>query len=316
MNNFSAPSYDLTHIVNQNRNHFENLKSANLLILGGTGFIGRWLIQTLIKANLELNMEMTIIVVARDAQKAQEMFGRDQVQTKSVSEFMNEGFPISNSVDFSHVIFAATPAGESSEINEFEILGLLLQALKLGTLGKSIPSFLHLSSGAAGFPSGSGTYADLKRKIELIIEEYNSNGLVLGSNPRIFATYGPGLPMKDKYAIGNFMLDGMSGKSIHVRGNPSTLRSYIYISDLVSSLLELLIEPEITRIDIGSPEAISMQELAETISREFGERKIIFQNVEQDPSIYIPDSKYLRANTADVSLVEGVRKWRVWAEST
>lgn len=316
MNAFFAPSQDLTQIVNQNRTHFENLRNANLLILGGTGFIGRWLTQTLSKANLELNLEMHIIVVARDAQKAQKMFGRDQVQIKSVSEFMDNRFSVTNSLDFSHVIFAATSTSEGSEINEVEILSLILQALNLSASGNSIPSFLHLSSGAAGFQSNSGKYAALKRKLELIVEEHNSNGLVLGSNPRIFTTYGPGLPLKDKYAIGNFMLDGISGKSIHVRGNPSTLRSYIYISDLVSSLLELLTHPEITRIDIGSSEAISMQELAETISREFGERRIIFQNVEQDPSIYIPDLRYLRANHANVSLSEGVRRWRVWAEST
>jgi nucleoside-diphosphate-sugar epimerase len=80
--------------------------------------------------------------------------------------------------------------------------------------------------------------------------------------------------------------------------------------------LALLVKPDISRIDLGGFEPISMKELAETMSAEFGGLEIIYENSNQIPSRYIPDPKYLRLVHQPISLVEGIKRWRIWAESS
>lgn len=316
MNSFVVPDQELAYIVNQNKSQFEYLRHANVLILGGTGFIGNWFSRALIMANHELNLQMRLVVVSRDKEKACQMFKSMNIETISLSEFMGQAFDASYKGHFSHIVFAATPTGQGIPIHMNEILGLLLRAIKLSASGKTKPSLIHLSSGAVSQDVVSGSYAVLKERIEKIVCEYNSNGLIAGSNPRIFSTYGPGLALEDKYAFGNFMLDSLSGSSITVKGNPSTTRSYIYISDLISALLALLVKPDISRIDLGGFEPISMKELAETMSAEFGGLEIIYENSNQIPTRYIPNPKYLRSVPQPISLVEGIKRWRIWAESS
>ena len=183
MNSFRVPTDDLNHILNQNRLEFEKLRYANILVLGGTGFIGNWLTQTLIRANNEYKLEARLVVMSRNVKMVEQMFGTHQVEALSVGDFMNKSFEIPHTRDFSHVIFAATPTGGRSEINESEILDLLLQVLDRVTATRKKPSFLHLSSGAAGLDLSGGVYAAIKSKIESIVKDFNSRELISGSNP-------------------------------------------------------------------------------------------------------------------------------------
>ena len=53
---------EILHTVNS----FENFRGSRILILGGTGFVGTWLISALLRANEVFSLNLSINVITRD----------------------------------------------------------------------------------------------------------------------------------------------------------------------------------------------------------------------------------------------------------
>lgn len=113
---------------------------------------------------------------------------------------------------------------------------------------------------------------------------------------RCFAFTGPYLNRRIHYAIGNFIQDCLDGKDIVIKGDGTPLRSYMYADDLVEWLFAVLERGEPGRpYNVGSPEGLSIRELAETVRKALGtENEIIVQGTpdpDQPPSVYVPVTK-------------------------
>ena len=57
---------DIQSIVDDIGFEWEQLAHANIFITGGTGFIGKWLLETLLAANHDLKLDLCITVLSRD----------------------------------------------------------------------------------------------------------------------------------------------------------------------------------------------------------------------------------------------------------
>ncbi len=240
--------------------------------------------------------------------------------------------------DYSHMVHAATPNLYPSLQN------ISVQDRVQSTLGierlidfssqfKVPPKFVYTSSGAVygNTPQRDGrfieqhlvkkmddeisVYRNEKIATELIVSEASNQGIVQGSNPRLFTFFGPGLLLDSKYAIGNFVLNGHQGREIIVKGNAGTRRSYLYPTDLVSWLIASLMNPTITPLHIGSELSISMENLANTVSKHCGFVPVKFTNEISLESSYVPETKNSREFLGvfeRVNLQDGISRWLTW----
>jgi dTDP-glucose 4,6-dehydratase/UDP-glucose 4-epimerase len=115
-----------------------------------------------------------------------------------------------------------------------------------------------------------------KRAAEYLCAYYaRAHGLDY-SVARCFSFVGPFLPLDIHYAIGNFIGQALFEDEITVKGDGSPLRSYLYMADLVSWLLTLLIRGGNAQIyNVGSDQVVSIRELAHLVRDIVSPQKIV-----------------------------------------
>ncbi len=132
---------------------------------------------------------------------------------------------------------------------------------------------------------------------------------------RCFAFVGPDLPLDVHFAIGNFIRDVLTAEAIVVNGDGLPLRSYMHQQDLAHWLTVLLERGAAGEAyNVGSPDAISVGELAHRVRDLLAPGKPVQVRAQGDPAAatrngYIPDVDKARALGLDLqwSLDDAIR---------
>jgi nucleoside-diphosphate-sugar epimerase len=83
---------------------------------------------------------------------------------------------------------------------------------------------------------------------------------------RCFSFVGPGLPLNQGYAVGNFVRDIVAGQSIRIKGDGKAIRSYLHPCDLVIWLLTILLKGNRGDVyNVGSDQKITIAKLAHLV---------------------------------------------------
>jgi nucleoside-diphosphate-sugar epimerase len=152
-------------------------------------------------------------------------------------------------------------------------------------------------------------YALGKRASELAIQNLGFEGLNV-SIARCFAFYGKYLPKEQHFAYGNFISAAEQGKTIEVYAKNRVFRSYMHADDMVHALMHVALDarPECPIYNVGSDEAIEIRDLAKKIAKEYN----VGVNIAdiQDDSIdrYVPEIKRLSKLKArnNLTIIENV----------
>ncbi len=337
------PAEDLIEIIDLSLNSLELLRDANILLSGGTGFIGKWLVCALQKANQELSLNLSISIVSRNIHAARNKFanfksGKINFIEADLSTYNKLDF--NSTVEFTHFIHAGvTVAKPVNHVEEISIENSSLNGAKifldLAKIQGNVPNFTHLSSGAVygrcnllegRFQEvaiqkeyeGISSYGRAKSDTEFLIGQYSESGFVNQANPRLFAFFGPGLPLDKQFAVGNFIQDALTSEAISVKGNADTIRSYMYPVDLITWLLATIASPTDRHINIGSPDPITIGDLAQAISAIAGNKKINYLNPNQEPTVYVPSVNNMASIynvKTTVTLEAGLDRWIKWLVS-
>ena len=57
---------DLDHVLQYTQSTWRQLRGKTILITGGTGFIGTWLVETLLHANEKLHLDVRLLILTRN----------------------------------------------------------------------------------------------------------------------------------------------------------------------------------------------------------------------------------------------------------
>ncbi|RKP59072.1 NAD-dependent epimerase/dehydratase family protein [Pararobbsia silviterrae] len=326
---------DLDAICDATGSAWSALRGARVFITGGTGFIGRWLLESLRHANRRFGLDAKATILTRNpgafAKKAPELaayegfdFVTGDVQTFS---FGHEAY--------NFMIHAATDA--SAALNEHNprlmydtIVNGTHRALEFADHHRAPMLFLssgavygqqpwemsHVSEDYTGGPKcndARNTYAEAKRAAEMLCAIFSKQNGVSVVTARIFALLGPFLPLGTHFAAGNFLRDAMDGKPVVVNGNGLPCRSYLYTSDLAAWLWRMLLEGRPGSVyNVGSEESVSVAELAEHVAQRVGtgEFKVLgAADTGWNPGRYVPDISAIQRDlgvTRTVSLDDAI----------
>ena len=279
---------DIAAIDRQLAPHWAELNGARIFMTGGTGFIGRWMLEALAASDCDAE----VVILSRDpaafAAKAPHLAQRFQFVAGDICDF------VAPSGGFTHVIHAATDA--SAHLNAHDprrmfdtIVTGTRNALDLA-VARGAGRMLFLSSGAVygaqpwdvehvgeewpGGPDPRNTksaYGEGKRAAELLCAIYGQQFGIDVVTSRIFALLGPLLSLDIHFAAGNFIRDAMAGRAIRIESAGTAVRSYLYVADLAAWLwLMLLRAPRGATWNMGSEEAVSIADLARRTSALLG----------------------------------------------
>lgn len=266
----SLPAADIDHILEQTRDVWRQLDGARIFITGGTGFFGRWLLETLVCAVDRLGVHVSAAVLTRSPErflaKAPHLAAHRAVSLVQgdVRWFV---FPDGR---FSHVIHGATDASpklnrERPEKMRNTIVDGTERVLQFSREA-GVKRLLFVSSGAVYQAAGSGSaYAEGKMAAEALCR---ASGVAC-SIARCFAFVGPHLPLDGHFAIGNFISDCLGGRPIEIRGDGTAVRSYLYAADLAVWLWTILADGAAgAAYDVGSERAVTIADLAKLVAAE------------------------------------------------
>jgi dTDP-glucose 4,6-dehydratase len=241
-------------------------------------------------------------------------------------------FPLS---DFDVVVNCATPSTAAGGANNVSQLYKTItegstELVNSLTKEDNLVRLVNLSSGAVTMlqseepPSDSlacpedhistpaGAYSHGKRFSEQVVSKATNEGFISGINLRLYAFAGPGIPLDQHFAAGNFMLNAIQRKRIAINGNPNTVRSYQYPTDLVRSILLAAGGVSTETLEVGSNEHVTMLGLATKISDITTKVSVSQGNTATPISKYYPTKKTISEST--ITLDEAIKRWWKWIE--
>jgi dTDP-glucose 4,6-dehydratase len=320
------------------------IRKETIFVTGGTGFFGVWLAEMIAFLNDVHHFACRLILLGRRPdiflQKAPHLAKRNDITVLGQDVRMLIELP----PETAYIIHAAgSPDSRLHASDPLQTIdtivsgtkALLAAAARLPTLRKVVlvssgliygnqpwnqPGIPESFMGNVDCAAASSAYAEAKRLAETLGAAYRAQHRLPIVNVRPFAFIGPYQLMDRPWAINNFIRDSLRGGPIRILGDGTSVRSYMYPSDMVFWLLRILIDGTSGRsYNLGNPEAISLKELAEKISSCFQEPVKIECRLLTDEiarrSRFVPDIS-LAANTLGLSITidldTAIRRTILW----
>ena len=334
---------DLDHILEHTAEVWPELRGASIFITGGTGFVGTWLLESLLWAEERFHLGVNATVITRNpeafARKAPHLAAHSSLRLLAADAAT---FPMPEG-GFPFVIHAATeryfdPTPEhplstydrdlaaTRRVLDFartHATRRLLFTSSGAMYGKQPATLTHIPEDYAGAPDTmdpQSPYGQAKRSSEwmcaMYAAQYHFDALIA----RLFAFVGPHLALDANFAVGNFIRDALHGGPIRIAGDGTPYRSYLYAADLAIWLWTILVKGQSCRpYNVGSGQGITIAELAQTVAE--NTRPEIQIEIAKQPVPGAPPQRYVpgveRAEELNlrpwIPLAEGVRRTYRWA---
>ncbi len=346
MNKNNIVQADIKQIVDSIGKDFNILEEKTIVITGGAGFLGKYMVETLAFLNsYYFKKKCKIISIDNYIVTDKEKFERNknknvQFKKHDVAKYLN----IKEDVDY--IIHAAGIAApvfyqkyplETIDVAVTGTRNLLELARK-----KRVKSFIFFSSseiygnpavgsiptketykGNVSCTGPRACYDESKRMGETLCFTYYRLYNLPIKVVRPFNIFGPGMNLKDYRVIPNFLNSALHNKPIPVHVSGKQTRTFSYISDAVTAFFKVLLSNKRGEVyNVGNDHnEINMNQLAQLINKIF-KYKLKINNIEyprkypaDEPQRRCPDLTKIKKELGfknKINLEKGLRRTIIW----
>lgn len=305
---------------------WEKIQGKSVLLTGASGLIGTFLVDLLMYKNFVDALNVRIIAIGRNEDKAKERFCEywENDNFSFLKADINVTLSLAEHADFvihaasnTHPrLYASDPVGSLMTnilgtyhlleyaqetkterfvfVSSVEIYG---QALKADDVfDEKYCGYIDCNQFRAAYPEG-------KRAGEALCNAYikkHGMDIVL---PRLSRVYGPTMRLDDSKAMSQFIMNGVCGENIVLKSKGEQRFSYCYVADAVSGILTAMLLGKCGEAyNVADMEgAISLREITENIAASVGSKVVFDLPEEQEKegfskvSVGVMDTKKLEA---------------------
>ncbi len=307
--------------------------TMNIVITGGSGFVGSYLCEKLI------NDGHKIIVIDNLLTGSTENINNllDNENFSFIEHDVQDHIKIEDKVDYVlHFASAASPKAytehpvntlKAGSVGTINTLGLAkkhsaeyLLASTSEVYGDPLISPQNEEYWGNVNPNGERSmYDEAKRFAEAAVATYSRSYGLKTKIVRIFNTYGPRMQLNDGRVVTNFIVQALRNENITIYGDGTQTRSFSYVEDTVAGIISLMNSTEYDVFNIGNPNEMTVGQLAEKIIKLTDSTSEIkyLELPNDDPKQRKPDITKAKTKLnwePKVNLDEGLAKTITWVE--
>lgn len=275
-------------IILSNPIDWEKFRNKTVLVTGATGRLGMYFVEAISKANIDWNLNITLLALARSEQKLQQVFGVS-LQLPYIHALIQDIItPIEWEGPVHYIIHTAGPASpkdftdqpvdtlwghvqgthnvlELARIKKSKVL--YVSTVEVYGEWKSEDGITESDMGPLHCDNARACYPEAKRLCETMLAAYEAQYQVPYVGIRLCHTFGPGISLEDGRAFSEFLRNVIQGEDIVLQTDGSAVRTYTYVADAIGAMLLAFTKGADQYYNIANLDnLISIRDLAELIA--------------------------------------------------
>lgn len=270
------------------------LKNKTILLTGGTGFVGRYLVSLIYLANQtkDLNCRLVATTLHGPSRDLRKLTGKN-IKFRKID--LRKPFKLKGKF---HYIFHAAGYGQPAKFISDPLGTIFLNT----TATQKLLELARTCRAKFIFFSSADTYGDIPKNMKSVPETFGGNRstieerAVYGESKRLGETicsayhekygvdvkiirashlYGPGISIYDKRVLGDFLRGALKKKSIKLKDDGKAIKTFGYISDAIAMIMFAAIKGKDMVYNVGGVSSTSIKDLAKSIARETSAKIIV-----------------------------------------
>ena len=235
-------------IIMKNPIDWESFRDKTVLVTGATGRLGMYIVEVLNKADIDWNLNMSIIALARSEKKLKQIFGAS-LQLPNIHTLVQD---ITEPIRWEgevHYIFHTAGAASPQDFTNWPVdtiwghvrgtrnvlelarekkaqKVLYVSTVEIYGEWKSEEGIKEDDMGPIHCDSARACYPEAKRLCETMFASYEAQYGIAYVGVRLCHTFGPGISLEDGRAFAEFIKNVIDGKNIVLQTDGSAVRTY------------------------------------------------------------------------------------------